>query len=71
MKLGFKTASASRLENNCLVILTPNPFARNWLQKYCINTIARVVQEIVGHPVEIYLTVAQADEVYFLNEGEL
>ncbi|MBW4479657.1 MAG: chromosomal replication initiator protein DnaA [Tolypothrix brevis GSE-NOS-MK-07-07A] len=67
----IKTASAERLENNCLVILTPNPFARNWLQKYYINTIARVVQDIVGHPVQIYLTVIQGDEVYFLNEGEL
>ncbi|MBW4448601.1 MAG: chromosomal replication initiator protein DnaA [Spirirestis rafaelensis WJT71-NPBG6] len=67
----IKTASAERLENNCLVILTPNPFARNWLQKYYINTIAHVVQDIVGHPVEINLTVAQGDEVSFLNEGEL
>ncbi|MBD2603947.1 chromosomal replication initiator protein DnaA [Scytonema hofmannii FACHB-248] len=67
----IKTASAERLENNCLVILTPNPFARNWLQKYYINTIARVVQDILGHPVEIYLTVAQGDEVSFLHEGEL
>jgi chromosomal replication initiator protein len=67
----IKTASAERLENNCLVILTPNPFARNWLQKYYINTIAHVVQDIVGHPVKIYLTVAQGDEVSFLNEGDV
>jgi chromosomal replication initiator protein len=67
----IKTTSAERLENNCLVILTPSPFARNWLQKYYINTMARVVQDIVGHPVEIYLTVAQDDEVSFLNEREL
>ena len=25
----IKTASAQQLENNCLVICTPNPFARN------------------------------------------
>ncbi|MGI8501198.1 MAG: chromosomal replication initiator protein DnaA [Hassallia sp.] len=67
----IKTASAERLENNCLVILTPNPFARNWLQKYYINTIAHVVQDILGHPVEIYLSVAHGDEVSFLNEGEV
>ncbi|NES74242.1 MAG: chromosomal replication initiator protein DnaA, partial [Okeania sp. SIO2D1] len=36
----IKTASAQQLENNCLVICTPNPFARNWLQKYYIKTIA-------------------------------
>ncbi|WP_341531247.1 chromosomal replication initiator protein DnaA [Nostoc sp. UHCC 0302] len=71
----IKTASAERLENNCLVICTPNPFARNWLQKYYINTIAHVVQDILGHPVGIYITVAQGDEVSHLSErgvsGEL
>ncbi len=54
----IKTANAERLENNCLVIRTPNPFARNWLQKYYIKTIANVVQDILGYPVEIYITVA-------------
>ena len=57
----IKTASAEQLENNCLVIRTPNPFARNWLQKYYIKTIADVVQEILGHPVEIYFTVDQGE----------
>ncbi|MBE9038896.1 chromosomal replication initiator protein DnaA [aff. Roholtiella sp. LEGE 12411] len=66
----IKTASAERLENNCLVIRTPNPFARNWLQKYYINTIAHVVQDILGHPVEIYITVAQGDESH-LSETEI
>ncbi|MBD2353526.1 chromosomal replication initiator protein DnaA [Tolypothrix sp. FACHB-123] len=67
----IKTASAERLENNCLVVCTPNPFARNWLQKYYINTIAHVVQDIVGHPVEIYITVAKGDEVSQLDESEV
>lgn len=67
----IKTANAERLENNCLVIITPNPFARNWLQKYYINTIANVVQDILGHPVEIYITVAQGDEVTNLGEREV
>ncbi|OUL28956.1 chromosomal replication initiation protein DnaA [Nostoc sp. T09] len=66
----IKTASAERLENNCLVICTPNPFARNWLQKYYINTIANVVQDILGHPVEIYITVAKGDESH-LHEREV
>lgn len=59
----IKTASAQRLENNCLIIRTPNPFARNWLQKYYINTIANVVKDILGYPVEIYITVEQGEEV--------
>lgn len=58
----IKTANAEQLENNCLVIRTPNPFARNWLQKYYIKTIADVVHDILGHQVEIYFTVAQGDE---------
>ncbi|MDJ0557244.1 MAG: chromosomal replication initiator protein DnaA [Microcoleaceae cyanobacterium MO_207.B10] len=52
----IKTANAEQLENYCLVIRTPNPFARNWLQKYYIKIIADVVHDILGHPVEIYLT---------------
>ncbi|ABG49531.1 chromosomal replication initiator protein DnaA [Trichodesmium erythraeum IMS101] len=52
----IKTATAEQLENNCLVIRAPNPFARNWLQKYYIKTIADVVHDILGYPVEIYLT---------------
>ena len=67
----IKTAHAERLENNCLVIITPNPFARNWLQKYYINTISNVVQDILGHPVEIYITVAQGNEVSSLGEPEV
>ncbi len=66
----IKTASAERWENNCLVICTPNPFARNWLQKYYIKTIARVVQDILGYPVEVYLSVAQGDNVN-VDESEV
>ncbi|MBW4506153.1 MAG: chromosomal replication initiator protein DnaA [Scytonematopsis contorta HA4267-MV1] len=57
----IKTATAERLSNNCLEILTPNPFARNWLQKYYIKTIANVVQDILGYPVEIHISVAAGD----------
>jgi chromosomal replication initiator protein len=55
----IKTAYAQQLENNCLVIYAPNPFARNWLQKYYVHTIANVVQDIVGYPIEIYITVVE------------
>ncbi|MGD1702295.1 chromosomal replication initiator protein DnaA [Dapis sp. BLCC M229] len=58
----IKTAHAEQLENNCLVIRTPNPFARNWLQKYYIKTIADVVHNILGYPVEIYLTTSSVGE---------
>ncbi|MEB3341055.1 chromosomal replication initiator protein DnaA [Okeania sp.] len=58
----IKTAYPEQLENNCLVIRTPNPFARNWLQKYYIKTIADVVHDILGYPVDIYLTVTENGE---------
>jgi chromosomal replication initiator protein len=53
------------------VIRTPNPFARNWLQKYYIKTISDVVQDIVGHAVEIHITVAKGDGVSQLGEAEV
>ncbi len=66
----IKTAHAEGLENNCLVIITPNPFARNWLQKYYINTIANVVEDILGHQVDIYITEAQGNEVTDGEQGK-
>ena len=66
----IKTAIAEKLENNCLVIRTPNPFARNWLQKYYIKTIASVVQDILGHPVGIYFTVTSGDSASEITESE-
>ena len=67
----IKTASAQQLENNYLVICTPNPFARNWLQKYYIKTIADVVHDILGYPVEIHITVAKGDESSRFVDPEL
>ncbi len=56
----IEPASAMKMTSNCLVISTPN-FARNWLQKYYLKTIADVVQEIWGQPVEIQIVVAADD----------
>lgn len=58
----IKPARAETLSEQSLVITTPNPFARNWLQKHYISTIATVVAEILGHPVEVQVTVALQDE---------
>ena len=58
----IKTATAEQLENNCLVIHTPNPFARNWLQKYYVKIITDVVHDILGYPVEIYLTTSLVED---------
>lgn len=67
----IKTTSAELLEDNCLVIRTPNPFARNWLQKYYIKTIADVVQDILGQPVEIHLMVSAGEENSPRGEAEV
>ncbi len=65
----IKTASAERLDDHCLVIRTPNPFARNWLQKYYVKTIAEVVHDILGNPVEIQIEIAQGDLANTNGEG--
>lgn len=57
----IKTTTIERLDRDRLTICTPNPFAKNWLQKYYIKTIGEVVAEIVGKPLEIVLTVTQTD----------
>jgi chromosomal replication initiator protein len=66
----IKTASAEELRDNCLVIHTPNPFARNWIQKYYIKTIASVVHDILGHPVDIRIEIAQGDDLSTANDVE-
>lgn len=58
----IKTASIEQLDDQALVLRTPNPFARNWIQKYYIKTMADVVAEVVGHPVEIQIVIAQGDD---------
>ncbi|HIK55067.1 MAG TPA: chromosomal replication initiator protein DnaA [Synechococcales cyanobacterium M55_K2018_004] len=58
----IKPATIEQLDQNGLVICTPNPFARNWLQKYYVKTISEVSQDILGHPVEIQIVVRQGGE---------
>jgi chromosomal replication initiator protein len=59
----IKSATAEQLNETCLVICTPNLFARNWLQKYYLKTITEVVQEILEHPIEVHITVRQGAEL--------
>jgi len=58
----IKTAIVEELSEERLVLRTPNPFARKWLQKYYIKTLTDVVQEILKRPIEIQMTVACDDE---------
>ena len=58
----IKTAVLEELETDYLRIRTPNPFARNWLSKYYLKTIAKSVEIVAGRAMEIHFTVA--------NEGD-
>jgi chromosomal replication initiator protein len=67
----IKSATAEKLDDSCLVIQTPNPFARNWIQKYYIKTIAEVTQEIVGHPVDIHISIANGSDTELVGDPDL
>ncbi|MDG2990065.1 chromosomal replication initiator protein DnaA [Candidatus Synechococcus calcipolaris G9] len=58
----IKTATVESFNGQMLTICTPNPFARNWLQKYYVKTIADVAHDILGHPIDIQLAIAQGME---------
>ncbi len=67
----IKTAVPEQLEDGCLVIRTPNPFAKNWIQKYYIKTITEVVEQVAGHPIEIHITIAQGDDGALLGDADM
>jgi chromosomal replication initiator protein len=53
----IKPAQAQILSDRALVISTPNPFARNWVQKHYASTITQVVNNILGKAIELQVTV--------------
>lgn len=53
----IKPARPYELSDQTLTISTPNPFARNWLQKHYLSTIATVVKEILGRTVDVRFVV--------------
>ena len=59
----IKSATVEALDGQRLVICTPNPFARNWIQKHYLKIISSVVQDVLGHPVNIHITVKQGDDL--------
>lgn len=58
----IKPATAESLTQEALVICTPTIFARNWLQKYYLQMIAEVVEEVLGYSVEIQILMRQEGE---------
>nr|WP_272128396.1 chromosomal replication initiator protein DnaA [Spirulina sp. CS-785/01] len=58
----IQPATLQSWRDRTLIIQAPNPFARNWLQKHYIPTIAEVVEDILGYSVEICFTTTQGDD---------
>ncbi|HIK43776.1 MAG TPA: chromosomal replication initiator protein DnaA [Leptolyngbyaceae cyanobacterium M65_K2018_010] len=58
----IKSAQPRALDDSTLVISTPNPFARNWVQKHYLPQIAQVVQQVAGRPLEVQVTVTPEGE---------
>jgi chromosomal replication initiator protein len=58
----IQSAVPEQLENNCLTLRTPNPFSKNWIQKYYVNTIVSALEEVAGYPIEIQLIVEHDEQ---------
>ncbi|HEY9645889.1 MAG TPA: chromosomal replication initiator protein DnaA [Chroococcidiopsis sp.] len=58
----IKSATVEQPDDQTLVIYTPNPFARNWLQKYYFKTITDVVRDVIGYPIDIQIRVKQGSD---------
>ncbi|MEM6255431.1 MAG: chromosomal replication initiator protein DnaA [Cyanobacteria bacterium P01_D01_bin.156] len=61
----IKPTRLQTLADNTLTISTPNPFARNWVQKHYIQVISDVAQELIGHDINVVVTVSETT-----NDGE-
>jgi chromosomal replication initiator protein len=53
----IQSAIPELFEQDCLTLRTPNPFSKNWIQKYYVNTIVSALEEVAGRPIEIQLLV--------------
>ncbi len=53
----IKPTRIQTLSEQQLVLLTDNPFARNWLQKHYLSTISDVAAEVLGHTIDVSITV--------------
>ncbi len=53
----IKPTRIQTLTDQQLVLLTDNPFARNWLQKHYLTQISQVAAEVIGHAVDVSITV--------------
>lgn len=55
----IKPTRLQNLADSTLTISTPNPFARNWVQKHYIQVISDVAQELLGQDINVVVTVSE------------
>ncbi|MGC1306830.1 MAG: chromosomal replication initiator protein DnaA [Phormidesmis sp.] len=53
----IKPTRIQALSEQQMILLTDNPFARNWLQKHYLTQISQVAAEVLGHTVDVSITV--------------
>jgi chromosomal replication initiator protein len=58
----IKTAIPEQQADGSLVIRTPNPFARGWIQKYYLKAINEEVEQVLGHTIDIHIMSIQGDD---------
>ncbi len=66
----IKPTRLQTLADSTLTISTPNPFARNWVQKHYIQVISDVAQELLGQEINIVVTVSEASNGNSNRTGE-
>lgn len=64
----LETVTPESLDDDCLIICAPNPFSRNWLQKYYLPLLTKTAQELTDSPLNIHITTpssasANAEEI--------
>ena len=64
----LETVTPESLDDDCLIICAPNPFSRNWLQKYYLPLLTKTAQELTDSPLSIHITTpssasANAEEI--------
>lgn len=65
----IQTTTIKELQGSSVTIGAPNPFILNHLQKNYLSLISKVVAEILGQPMEIYLTLDRGDNSDWINQN--
>lgn len=58
----LQTVTPQSLSDRCLVICAPNPFSRNWLQKYYLPLIVKTAQDLTDSQLTVQITTPLTSE---------